>query len=1178
MVTFNGEELTLPIIIGQRFAMPDSPTSEGGHAKLFKSVDLGNDNENVAVKVFKPSRILDDRVLKAAWTNELSAYQALGDHPNLARMIDWGRCDDGAPYLVFEWLEKDLLDGLEALNIEGWDDFWPVARDVLSGLEVIHAEGFVHRDIKPENILVSEHGRFKVADFGTTRLAETVSLGQTMAPLGTIPYAPEERGTRTPTAAYDIYSFAVLVVVCLSGNIPADEASVRSSFEQLDLPPDIYSALSPCLSNKIEERPGSAGVLRAQLSAIQDGRERRRAPEAELFLDLPNSVLEAFHKQYRNSATKEQILEDVIAVGALSYDARVGAIPDLQIAGQTYILRTQPHRVRQGILRVLRIQMAPAQLLEFARANWHRPRMKLRLSVPTDPVRAAGELADQMAMVSERDAERAESEVLSAEAEAFSSWRSTLNAKFFLENERGSRVAYDKFRRDGNRVRFTVADGSGLEPGESRLVRSGNRRVLFGEVEGVENNEAILYITKGSAGELPRHGILEFDAEASKSKLKRERDALDQIVNRKSARPDLQEILLDPRKSAVPQAVEIDEYAQAGLDEAKRKAVAASLGARDFLLVQGPPGTGKTTFIAELVAQHLRSNPDSRIVLTSQTHIALDNALLRIQELEPTATLLRLGRSDRLAQDVEPLSIIPQMDKWRISVLKESRRFIKEYAARLGIDLDATDLKNSALELRRRQERACELESQLSSEQGNRRVLMEQIERVNSMAGPILDVASTIESAAQHGSGTELAAAAERFIQIGLDLASQLETGGPLGANLVEMEARLADWRDDLQTQVTARENARRVLIEEMGKDGNTSIEDLINSALSRSAVDDPRLTSLQAIASDWEERFGRSKDFTAVLIARAQVVAATCVGLTGVRGAESTHYDLCIIDEASKATTTESLVPLAASRRWVLVGDDRQLPPFVEQALEAPSLLEQFNITREQVRETLFSVLSERLPDSCKVSLTHQHRMHPAIGQLVSTCFYGGDLTSEPRNLSPVVQMALGSAAVWMNTVKRQDRRESRSGKSTRNKGEARVIAGILDRLQWVAEQQNSDPLSVAVLTGYEAQRREITETLASGDLGRSLLKVRVATVDSYQGQEADIAIFSVTRSNVSGDLGFLRSEERVNVAVSRARDALVIVGDAGFIESASESVNPLYKIRNYMVRASDCKIETAE
>jgi superfamily I DNA and/or RNA helicase len=173
------------------------------------------------------------------------------------------------------------------------------------------------------------------------------------------------------------------------------------------------------------------------------------------------------------------------------------------------------------------------------------------------------------------------------------------------------------------------------------------------------------------------------------------------------------------------------------------------------------------------------------------------------------------------------------------------------------------------------------------------------------------------------------------------------------------------------------------------------------------------------------------------------------------------------------------------------------------------------------------------------------------------------------------VIERALGATAVWLDTSSRRDKRENRTGKSVKNKGEARAISKLLDRLQWVAKQRSTEPLSVAVLTGYEAQRREVVETLAPGELSRDLLKVRVATVDSYQGQEADIAIFSVTRSNDRGELGFLRSEERVNVAVSRARDSLVIVGDAGFIDAVPDIDNPLRKVLSYMRRSADCTVE---
>ncbi|MFD4970153.1 AAA domain-containing protein [Streptomyces sp. NPDC058424] len=1169
----------MPIVDG-RFALPNTPVSEGGHAKLYKAVDLENDTAAVAVKVFNPSKALDDRVLQAAWTNELSAYQALGDHANLARLIDWGRCDDGSPYLVFEWLDQDLLAALDGLQLEGWDDFWPIAREVLSGLSVIHAEGFVHRDVKPENVLISAAGAYKIADFGTTRLAETVSLGLTMAPLGTVPYAPEERGTRTPSASYDVYSFTVLTVVCLTGRVPVDANQVRVEFANLDLPPDIADVLRPCLSDVPDDRPASAGVLKAQLQTIQERRELRRAPEVELFLDFPDQVLQSFSKQYGISISRVQILDDIREVGALAFDGRVGAKPDLQLCGQRFMLRLQEHRTRPGLMRVVRVQRAPAQVLELARSTWYRPSLKLRMSSPTDPHGAAGELTELLELVTEKDGERAQRDVVSADAEAFPQWRSALNAKFALENERGVRVKYDQYRRDGSRIRFSVEDATGIEIGEARLIKEGNRRVLFGEVEGIENNNVILYVTnvRRDIDSLPRRGYLEFDSEASKSKLKRERDALDRIINRRSVRADLRDILLDPRKSALPQSNEVDAYIQQNLDEAKKTAVAASLGARDFLLVQGPPGTGKTTFIAEMVAQHLRRDPQSRIVLTSQTHIALDNALMRIAELDPSVVLLRLGRADRLAKDVEPLSVPSQMDHWRQSVVEQSRSFIKEYAAKLGIDLDSAELKSVATELQRRQNRVREFERDLRSRQEERRELVSEIDQVNAMAGPLLDVAAKIESAAKVGVGTDLSAAAERFIEIGLDLASKLETGGPLGQRLVEMESLLADAHERLELQRSQRDNMRNQLIEDLGAEPNHATDDLISSALARSAVDDPRLAGLQRIASEWEERFGRSNDFTAVLIARAQVVAATCVGLTGVPGADTSPFDLCIIDEASKATATEALVPLANSRKWVLVGDDRQLPPFVEKALEEPALLDRYKLTREELSETLFSALSERLPEPCRFSLTHQHRMHPSIGQLVSHCFYRDTLTSEPREISPVIERALGTTAVWLDTSRRRDRRESRAGKSIKNKGEARSIAQLLDRLQWVAQQQSSEPLNVAVLTGYEAQRREIVETLAPGEFSRDLLNVRVATVDSYQGQEADVAIFSVTRSNDREELGFLRSEQRVNVAVSRARDCLVVVGDAEFIDTVSDSNNPLRKVLNYMRRSADCGVEVVE
>jgi superfamily I DNA/RNA helicase len=101
------------------------------------------------------------------------------------------------------------------------------------------------------------------------------------------------------------------------------------------------------------------------------------------------------------------------------------------------------------------------------------------------------------------------------------------------------------------------------------------------------------------------------------------------------------------------------------LNESQQEVVKAALSTEDFLIVQGPPGTGKTTFITEVVLQTLKANPDARILLSSQTHVALDNALERIQAKNPNLKLLRIGNHERVSENVHSLLLEEQMEQWR---------------------------------------------------------------------------------------------------------------------------------------------------------------------------------------------------------------------------------------------------------------------------------------------------------------------------------------------------------------------------------------------------------------------------------------------------------------------------------------------------------------------------------
>ncbi len=156
---------------------------------------------------------------------------------------------------------------------------------------------------------------------------------------------------------------------------------------------------------------------------------------------------------------------------------------------------------------------------------------------------------------------------------------------------------------------------------------------------------------------------------------------------RRALRPDLANLLLDPTQAAVPVAVTGIAFLQ-DIDDSKKTAVGTCLGSRDFVIVEGPPGTGKTTFIAELVAQYCHAHPGARVLLASQTHVALDNALSRIREVAPRLRLIRVGRTERMSAWVEDLRLEFQLDAWRVEVLARGREFLREYARRLGLQED----------------------------------------------------------------------------------------------------------------------------------------------------------------------------------------------------------------------------------------------------------------------------------------------------------------------------------------------------------------------------------------------------------------------------------------------------------------------------------------------------------
>ena len=256
-------------------------------------------------------------------------------------------------------------------------------------------------------------------------------------------------------------------------------------------------------------------------------------------------------------------------------------------------------------------------------------------------------------------------------------------------------------------------------------------------------------------------------------------------------------------------------------------------------------------------------------------------------------------------------------------------------------------------------------------------------------------------------------------------------------------------------------------------------LSDFANSFIDPGDANAAMYKLLRQIYQEWELRFARSEDFHAALLKRANVIAGTCIGIAGVKGMQDLRFDLCIVDEASKATATEVLVPLSRSRRWILVGDQRQLPPFKNEVVRQPSILQHYDLEASDLEQTLFDHLLRTLPEGCRRSLLTQYRMVPAIGNLISYCFYERKIKSAGREPDPHLAAVLPVPVVWFSTAQLRDHEEIPDGSTFKNRCEALVIRKILGDLNQVAAAIGRR-YKVAVLTGYSAQRMELKRAFA--------------------------------------------------------------------------------------------------
>ena len=275
-------------------------------------------------------------------------------------------------------------------------------------------------------------------------------------------------------------------------------------------------------------------------------------------------------------------------------------------------------------------------------------------------------------------------------------------------------------------------------------------------------------------------------------------------------------------------------------------------------------------------------------------------------------------------------------------------------------------------------------------------------------------------------------------------------------------------------------------------------------------------------------------------LFEQARVVSCTLIG-SAYRLMERRHFSTLFIDEAAQALEPACWAAILKADRVVMGGDHQQLPPTVK-SLEA---------ARGGLADTLMQKVVKLWPQ-CVSLLTVQYRMNEDIMDFSSRWFYDRRLVAAPevahRQVSP-----LDTPLTWFDTSEYSDRSDPSETRvqngSITNAQEARLVIHTLrDYIEMVSPQKiENERIDFGIITPYRGQARLIRRLLKMQHYFRRLRRhITVGTVDGFQGQERDVIVISLVRDNVAGQIGFLRDLRRMNVAITRARMKLIIVGNA--------------------------------
>lgn len=744
---------------------------------------------------------------------------------------------------------------------------------------------------------------------------------------------------------------------------------------------------------------------------------------------------------------------------------------------------------------------------------------------------------------------------------------------------------------------------------KAKAVVSDSSREMF-EIVSIDR-ETRTMVLKGEA--IAEAGQLAMATTGDTTQMKRRRYARDRIYEGRAANPYLGALIqpggevfalrsakrVPPLTSFVRQKIFRNPPTLM-----QERAIDVALNTPDIALIQGPPGTGKTTVIAAILERlnersaEMGGNATGTVLLSAFQQDAVENMIDRISL--NGVPVPKFGRKSGSNED-DITAFERNLASWCQDISEQVRA---KYPAVAEVE-DEIRLNDLFLQYLKSPSRQLVLNMARRISDMSVEVVGPDVLARSSRLTERLEIhaISDIDRVRKLSAARQLRIHPESFADDGPEMAEKAITSleDDLSDEEIDLLDRASRWNGNakqpsflrqlsalkakLLTEFTAPPEFR---VEKFNDDAIELVELVIERLRERSFKSDDKMTRIMAeFLSDLESNQAGMIDaiseysfaFAATVQQSVNKEMQRRKGVSGRDAAQSLEYDYVIVDEAARVSPLDLMIPMSQGKKIILVGDHRQLPHVIDdevaRRMEAAEVdLDEVEWLKKSLFQYMFAERLKTLEESDgiqrRVTLDVQFRMHPVIGSFVSRNFYerfdpDEQFTSglDPSNFQHHLSGTNGEHALWMDVPISVGVAE-RPGTSWKRSAEVNAIVAQL--MKWLRSPEGAG-LTFGVISFYQSQAEEIRKALSSklGTEEDLLHRVRIGTVDSFQGMEFDVVFLSVVRttpSNFSVDastresqarrtFGHLGLYNRLNVAMSRQKKLLVVVGEKTLFET---------------------------